>query len=149
MADALIVNPPFHAPGRGTASPRPARADAHVLAETGLDPWMRAAAALLAPQGVLVAIFRADGLITLLAAMSGRFGGLAILPVHPRAGLPAHRVMVAGRKSSRAAPSLLPGLVLHGATGSAFLPPVEAMLAEGAGLAEACPAWQAVFGDPS
>jgi tRNA1(Val) A37 N6-methylase TrmN6 len=149
MAQAVIVNPPFHRSGSGTASPAGSRAGAHVLADTGLDPWMRVAAGLLGPQGVIVAIFRADGLLELLDVLGSRFGGLAILPIHPRAGLSAHRVIVAGRKGSRAAPSLLPGLVLHGDTGSAFLPHIQRVLAEGAGLAEALPAWQAAIPDPS
>ena len=73
--------------------------------------------------------------------MAGRFGGPDILPIHPRAGEPAHRVLLRAAKGSRAPARLLPPLVLHGAAGGAYLPPVERLLRDGAGLAEVHPAW--------
>ncbi len=143
MADVAIMNPPFRAAGGGTASPQRARRAAHVLAG-GLDPWLRAAAAALRPGGDLVAIVAATLLPDLLAAIGNRFGGLSLLPIHPRADAPALRLVVRGRKGGRAAPSLLPGLVLHGPAGNHFLPPVEAMLRDGASLAAAYPPWRQV-----
>ena len=53
--------------------------------------------------------------------------------IHPRAGAEAHRVIVQGRKGSRAPLKLLQGLVLHGA-GNAFVPAIEAVLRDGAAL---------------
>lgn len=142
IADAIIVNPPFHERGEGTMSPVLGRAAAHVLAEGGLDSWLRAAASALRPGGVLVAVFHAGGLRDLLDAVSGRFGRICILPVHPRPGVPAHRIMVRAVKGSRAGLSLLAGLTLHGEAGGAYLPPVEAILRGAAGLADACPGWR-------
>ena len=141
MADAVITNPPFHVPATTTAPPGTARAAAHVLSEGGLDLWFRAAASVLKPGGRLVVIFRADGIAALLAALGTRFGALDILPVQPRAGEPAHRILVRAVKGSRAATRLLPPLVLHGATGGAYLSAVDGILRDGAGLAEAHPAW--------
>lgn len=116
-ADHLITNPPFHLAGRTRISPDARKAQAHVAPiETGekpLDAWLGAAAALLAPGGILVMIHRADYLPAVLAAAEGRIGGLAILPVHPRRARPATRILVRGRKGSRAPLRLLPGLVLH------------------------------------
>ena len=83
--------------------------------------------------GRLVMIHRADALAEVLAAIGGRFGALRVLPMHPRAGDPAHRIIVTGRKGSRAPLHLLPGLVLHGA-GNAFLPAVGAVLRDGEAL---------------
>ncbi len=137
VADAVVTNPPFHAAGEGTQSPNAARAEAHVLAGEGLDPWLRAAASALKPDSRLVIIFRADRLDALLAALAGRFGGAAILPVHPRAGADAHRVLVTARKGSRAPVRLLPPLVLHPEGASTYLPEAEAILRHGASLAEA------------
>ena len=136
-ADAVIVNPPFHAPGAGTISPNADRADAYVLADGDLDPWMRAAASLLKPGGRLFAIFRADGLEALLAAYRGRFGAIDVLPIHPRAQLPARRVLVGAVKGSRAGLRLLPPLVLHPSSGSGYTPEAEAVLRHGAHLAAA------------
>ena len=65
--------------------------------------------------------------------MTGRFGGILVLPIHPRAGEPAGRVLVHGIKGSRAPLQLLPGLVLHDA-GKGFRPEIEAVLRHGAPL---------------
>ncbi len=141
MADALVTNPPFHAPATTTAPAGGSRAAAHVLGEGGLDLWFRAAASVLKPGGRLVVVFRADGIAGLLAALGTRFGALDILPVEPRAGEPAERILVGAVKGSRAATRLLPPLVLHGASGGTYLSAVEAVLRDGAGLASAHPLW--------
>ncbi|MEX0696222.1 MAG: methyltransferase [Dongiaceae bacterium] len=140
FADAVILNPPFYDPDGGTLSSHPLRADAHVIGGGGLEPWFRTAASVLRPGGRVVAIFRADGIGDLLAALAGRFGAAAILPIHPRANQPAHRVLVRAVKGSRGRPALLPGLTLHGEAGGAYLPPVEAILRDGTSLADAHPA---------
>jgi tRNA1(Val) A37 N6-methylase TrmN6 len=141
-AGAVIINPPFFAPGEGSASPDRARAAAHVLGEDGLEPWCRTAASLLAPHGELTVIFRADGLTALLGGLGRRFGAVDILPIHPRATLPAHRILVRAVKGSRAGLRMLPPFTLHGAAGSAYLPEAEAILRHGAALAEVHPAWR-------
>jgi tRNA1(Val) A37 N6-methylase TrmN6 len=141
-ADEALINPPFHAEGAGTASPARARADAHVLGQDGLVLWIKTAAAILKPRGRMAMIFRGDGLSLLLATIGRRFGGLDILPIQPRAALPAHRIIVSGRKGSRASLQLLPPLVLHGDEGSSFRPEIEAVLRDGAGLDEIHPAWR-------
>jgi tRNA1(Val) A37 N6-methylase TrmN6 len=147
-ADHVIFNPPFREAAAGTVSPASARAGAHVLAESGLDPWFRAAAALLKSGGTATVIFRADGLDRLLAAASGRFGALDLLPIAPREGEPAHRLLMRGIKGSRAPLRLLPPLALHGA-GNAFRPEVDAILRDGAALAAAAPSWRQSAGAPS
>ncbi len=125
-ADLVVTNPPYLASGAARASPDPDRAMAHVLDEGGMEKWLRAALSLLRPQGSLVAIHRADALADLLAAMSGRLGALRVLPVFPRAGERAMRVILRGRKGSKAPLALLPGLVLHEADGR-FTPLAEAI----------------------
>lgn len=139
--DHALMNPPFHDRTRVRSSPDDFRARAHVLGDGGLDEWFRAAAALVRPQGTLAAILPADRLPAILSACDGRFGALAILPLHPRRDEPATRVLVRGVKASRGPMRLLPGLVLHGAEGSAFQPGLVAILRDGAGLAEIHPAW--------
>jgi tRNA1(Val) A37 N6-methylase TrmN6 len=144
VADMLVMNPPFHRREEGTTSPREARAFAHVLADGGLEPWFRTAASVLKPEGRLVAIFRADRLDVLLAALNGRFGNIAILPIHPRATEPAHRILVSAVKGSRAGTRILPALVLHPEAGSTYVPEVERILRHGASLAEAHPPWASI-----
>jgi tRNA1(Val) A37 N6-methylase TrmN6 len=142
MADVVLTNPPFHVPATTTAPPGAARSAAHVLGKGGLDLWFRAAASVLKPGGRLIVIFRADGISALLAALGTRFGAVDILPVQPRVDLAAHRILVSAKKGSRAATRLLPPLVLHGATGGAYLSAVEGILRDGTGLAEAHPPWR-------
>jgi tRNA1(Val) A37 N6-methylase TrmN6 len=80
-------------------------------------------------------VHTAAALPAILAAAEGRFGGLAVLPVHPRAGEPAIRVVVTGRKASRAPLTLLPPLVLHDEVG-AFTPRAAAILRNGAAITD-------------
>jgi tRNA1(Val) A37 N6-methylase TrmN6 len=134
-ADLAIVNPPFFAPREVRASPAAARAAAHVLATGGLDAWIRAAASLLVPGGRLGLIFKGDGIAEILSAIAGRFGEAAIRPIHPRDDTAAHRLLVVAVKGSRGPARILPGLVLHPATGSAYLPVADAVLRGSADLA--------------
>ncbi len=111
--DLILTNPPFHEPGGVRVSPDADKARAHV-AEGGLEAWMKASLALLAPGGLFLMIHRADALPAILAAAEGRIGALRLLPVLPRESEPAIRLLVAGRKGSRAPVAILPPLVLHG-----------------------------------
>ena len=66
---------------------------------------------------MLTLIYPAGRLDDLLAALQPRFGGVAILPLWPRAGVPAKRVIVRATLQSRAPARLLAGLVLHAGDG--------------------------------
>jgi tRNA1(Val) A37 N6-methylase TrmN6 len=140
--DEVLVNPPFHEEGAIRASPARARAEAHMLGKEGLELWVKTAAAMLRPAGRLTMIFRADGLAALFATFGRQFGALDVLPIHPRAASPAHRVIVSGRKGSRARLQLLPSLILHEDEGNAFRPEIDAVLRHGTGLAEVHPSWR-------
>lgn len=124
--DVVLTNPPFFAAGDHRASPHPGRAAAHTFAGGDLDAWIRACTAILRPGGRLGLIHRADALPACLDALRGRYGGLAIRPVHPRGDAPAIRVLIAATRGSRALPSLLPPLVLHSPDGT-FTDEAEAL----------------------
>jgi tRNA1(Val) A37 N6-methylase TrmN6 len=109
-ADHVLMNPPFNAPHN--PSPDQARRLAHAASPGTLARWIDTAARLLRPQGVLTLIWRADGLADVLAALTIDFGASAIVPVYPKPGAAAIRVLVSAAKTSNAPPSLLPGLVL-------------------------------------
>lgn len=131
--DHVIANPPYLENGRHSLPADAVAAAAFGMAEGTLDQWLRFLARMATADGRLVLIHRADALGEVLAAIGARFGALRILPLHPRAGDPAHRIIVSGRKGSRAPLQLLPGLVLHGA-GNEFLPAVGAVLRDGEAL---------------
>jgi tRNA1(Val) A37 N6-methylase TrmN6 len=128
--DHVAANPPFYPQGRARPARDRLRAGAHIMPSGGLERWVRAAARLARPGGTLSLVHRAEALGELLAAIGPRFGALKVLPIHPRADRPAIRVLVQGRKGSRAPMSLLPPLVLHG-DGNRFLPAADAILRAG------------------
>jgi tRNA1(Val) A37 N6-methylase TrmN6 len=116
-ADHVLMNPPFNDPARQNVSPDVGRRAAHVAPAASLAEWVGAAAWLLHSAGTLTMIWRADGLAHVLAALDERFGGIAVLPVHGRAGEPAIRILVRATKASRAPLVLMPGLALNDAAG--------------------------------
>ena len=69
------------------------------------------------PQGKLTLIWRADGLPEVLGVLSGVFGSIAVLPVLPRPGMPAIRVLVRAEKAGRAKRRDYPALILNDANG--------------------------------
>lgn len=117
VADVVLMNPPFNDPARHRVSPQDKRALAHSLDDTDLTPWLRAAERLLGAGGRLHMIHRPEALATLLEAMKGRFGAIAIRPVHGKPDAPAIRILVSAIKGRRTPPSLLPALVLADAEG--------------------------------
>lgn len=118
-ADRVMMNPPFNDPAQQNVSPDPQRRAAHSGGADALSAWFASASWLLHSAGVLTLIWRADGLANLLAALSPRFGGIVILPVHGRVGQPAIRVIVGAAKASRTPLVLLPPLCLNDAQGRA------------------------------
>jgi tRNA1(Val) A37 N6-methylase TrmN6 len=129
----VIANPPFHSEHAGTPAPDALKAGAHAMPEDELKRWARFLARMTAPGGAATVIHKAEALAALLAALDGRFGALKVLPLHPRQGAPAQRVIVAGIKGSRAPLQLMPGFVLH-EDGNAFTPAAQAILRAGAPL---------------
>ena len=116
-AARVLMNPPFNDLARQNVSPDPRRRLAHAAPRDTLELWMRRAASLLAPSGVLTLIWRADGLADVLVAADADFGAIAILPVYPRPEATAIRVLVRATKGSRAPLMVVPGLTLNDAAG--------------------------------
>jgi tRNA1(Val) A37 N6-methylase TrmN6 len=111
--DRVLMNPPFNDARRQNVSPDPRRRRAHVATPGLLPRWIATAARLLKPQGVLTLIWRADGLDEVLAALRDAFGGIAVLPVVPRAGAPAIRVIVRAVKSGAGEAAYYQALALN------------------------------------
>jgi tRNA1(Val) A37 N6-methylase TrmN6 len=131
-ATAVLMNPPFNV--SPNPSPDDRRRMAHTASDDTLRQWLAAAARLLRPHGSVTLIWRADGLGDVISALGSGFGSgfgaVAILPVHPKPGAPAIRVLVRGVKASRAALALWPGLILADAKGRPT-PEAEAVLRNG------------------
>ncbi|MGH6747919.1 MAG: tRNA1(Val) (adenine(37)-N6)-methyltransferase [Methyloceanibacter sp.] len=131
--DHVIANPPFYAQGSVRRPPEEARASAHVMSAGALVAWVRFLTSYAAPKGRLTLIHRPDHLGELLRLLERRFGDLAVFPLFPKLGDPATRVIVQGRKGSRAGIKLLQGLVLHEADGR-YTSEAEEVLRGGAAL---------------
>lgn len=110
--DHVIANPPYY-PRGGTPSPNAGRATALQIAGTSLAAWVDAAGRRLAPGGWLTLICGADGLPEVLAAMGNKLGSAAVLPLTPRHGRPALRILIRARKTGRGAFRLLAPFVIH------------------------------------
>lgn len=121
----VFLNPPFDKPGSGRP-PVEARRGAHV-ADAPIEDWIKVLADRLTGGGALTMIHRADALSDILTALAGRLGGVCVLPIRPRAGEPAGRVLVRAVKGSRAPLKLLPGLDLHDGSGAKYAPAAEAI----------------------
>jgi tRNA1(Val) A37 N6-methylase TrmN6 len=111
--DRVLMNPPFHDASRQNVSPDARRRLAHAAPPGLLPRWVATAARLLKPRGVLTLIWRADGLAEVRDALRPEFGGVAVLPVLPRAGAPAIRVLVRAGKHANGEPVDYPALVLN------------------------------------
>lgn len=138
--DQVIANPPFYPPG-GTPSPVAGRAMAMQVDATPLPVWMLAAERRLRPGGWLTMIFRTDGLAEVLGAL-GKLGSVEILPLAPRQGREAGRVILRARKLGRAPLRLLPPLILHAGHAHSgdredYTAEASAVLRSGAGLSGA------------
>lgn len=110
--DHVITNPPYYLAGGGT----PARDRGRELAmreQTLIADWLAAALRRLRPGGTLTLIQAADRLPAVLSALPSTAGSVVVLPVAPRIGRPASRVLLQARKGGRAAFRLLAPLILH------------------------------------
>ncbi len=109
--DQVIANPPYY-PSAGTASPHKMR-DTALRAETPISLWVATASRRLRPGGWLTLIAGADSLPELLGALSPGLGSASVLPLAPRQGRPALRILLRARKTGRAAFRLLAPFILH------------------------------------
>ena len=133
--DHVMANPPFIPEGAGRAPPNPGKAAATVEDNAGLGDWLRFCLLMAAPAGTVTLIHRADRLDAILGALAGRLGGVVVFPLWPggTGRKAAKRVIVTGRKGSRAPLGLVPGLVLH-QPGGAFTDEAEAVLRHAGGV---------------
>lgn len=116
-ADLVLINPPFNDPARRNVSPDPARRRAHMAAEADLDLWIGTAERLLTPNGRLVLIHRPESIEAILATIKGRFGAAELIPIFPRPGASAIRLILRAIKGRRTPHALRSGISLNDAEG--------------------------------
>ncbi len=137
--DHVMTNPPYYREGVATPPGDPGKTLAHHEA-LDLGQWISLCLKRLRPKGSFTVIQTADRLQDILGALGGGMGAIRVLPLAPRAGRPAKRVIVQARKNSRAALQILPPLTVHSGTahgvdGDDFSDQARAILRGGQGLA--------------
>jgi tRNA1Val (adenine37-N6)-methyltransferase len=112
--DHVIANPPYFTAQGGTAAADLGR-EAAQREETTQADWVTAALKRLHPGGHVTLIQNADRLPDLILALAGRTGAITVLPLAPRQGRAAGRVIVQARKGAKSPFRLLAPFVLHAA----------------------------------
>lgn len=107
--DHVMLNPPYYPAQGGTPAADPGRERA-LREALPLADWIRVALARTRPGGWLTLIQAADRLGDVLAGLRG---SVTVLPLVPRTGRAAHRVIVRAKKDGRAPLVLLSPLVMH------------------------------------
>ncbi len=130
--DHAFANPPYW-PG-GTPPPGAIRRAATHEDGAALVHWARFLAAALRAGGTVSLVLPAARFDAGAAALrAGGCGAITLLPIAPRTGEPAKRVLLRARRGGRGPARILPPLVLHEADGS-FTEAAQAVLRDGAAL---------------
>jgi len=130
-----FANPPYW-PG-GTPPPGAIRRAATHEAGPGLAAWVEFLTIAISPRGSLTLVLPSARFDAAVAALRGAgFGAVELLPLWPRLGVPAKRVLLRARKGARGPARVWPGLVLHETDGR-FTAEAQAILRDAAPL---CPA---------
>lgn len=131
--DHVFTNPPFYNPSASTAPTDTGRDTAHRIGDAKLEDWITIGLRRLKPKGYFTIVHRAERLADILSALNEKAGDIRILPLTPREGRKAGRVIVRARKGAAGSLELLAPLVLHtGAEHSkdedSFLPGIRNIL---------------------
>ncbi len=113
--DHVVCNPPFMEAGDHMPSPEQARAlaNGHQAQEMTVKDWIDKAFFCLKPGGSLTLVHRADRTDRIIRDLGRRFGRTDIIPLWPKAGQDARRVIIRTVRDRKSPCSLRSGLVLH------------------------------------
>ncbi len=110
--DHVFFNPPYFNAGSLPGPASSGKKTAHVE-QAPLSDWISCGLKRLKPGGRLTIIHLAKRLPDLSAGLLGKTGDISILPLAPRIGQAAKRVIVSARKGSKGAGNLLPSFHIH------------------------------------
>lgn len=130
----VFANPPYMDASTGDASPIEGRARSNVEGEARLKDWIAALLKFARPKGGIALIHRADRIDEILSRLHGKAGDITVIPLWPRNGSAAKRVIVRARKGVRGGAILHPGLVLHGEGDVRYTDAASAILRDAAPL---------------
>ena len=131
-----FANPPYWS--GGTPSPVPGRRQA-AHEDAPLGDWVQAMARPLRHKGTLSLVLPAARFAEAAASLREcGCGAIRLVPLWPRQGVPAKRILIQGRRGGLGPDEVLPGLVLHEPDGS-YTPAAQAVLRDAAALTGAGP----------
>lgn len=131
----IIINPPYLEAGKHLPSPDEIRAQANGHQEQGLslDDWIRSAHRLVKSNGTLTIIYPAHGTDKIIHALGKKFGAVEIIPLWPKQGVEAKRVIIRAIKDRHTPSRILPGVVLHENSGE-YTQAADKILRDGAAI---------------
>ncbi len=111
----VILNPPYHDSNQHMPPENTARAAAFMADD--LSAWLTPARRAVKTHGSITIIHRADAVMDILAALQS-FGAVEIIPLWPRAGEDASRIIIRAIKGRKTPPRVRAGITLHEQDGS-------------------------------
>lgn len=128
--DHVICNPPYLEAGAHTQSPHEGKAVALGHESASLQDWLDAGFRNIKSGGTFTIIHRADMVDKIILGLGKRFGAVEIVPLWPRQGEIAKRIVIRAIRDRKTPATLHPGLVLHEKDGS-YTPEAEKILRGG------------------
>jgi tRNA1(Val) A37 N6-methylase TrmN6 len=117
--DHAICNPPYNEAGHHTPSPSRPRATALNFDEKdiSISDWIDAGFRNLKNGGSFTMIHRADKADKIIQALGKKFGAIETIPLWPREGQEAKRVIIRALKNRKSPAKIHHGIVLHETNG--------------------------------
>ena len=118
--DHVICNPPYEESGKHIMSPSISKALAmgQIDKNISIKDWIDIALRKLKNGGTLTIIHRADQSAAIIQAMGKRFGAIEIIPLWPKTGINAKRVVIRAIKGRKSPAIIHHGLTLHEKNGN-------------------------------
>lgn len=125
----IICNPPYLEGQSHLRSPSEEKATAmgHDDDNITVKDWVDAAHYCLKSNGSFTMIHRADKIDKIILAMGKRFGAVEIIPLWPKEGVNAKRVIIRAIKDRKSPATFHAGLVLHDSEGE-YTPEAQQIL---------------------
>lgn len=108
--DHIVTNPPFFEKRMSHISEKKMFANFETIE---LSEWIRCCLKLLKEKGTFSMIHNASRLGEIFTVISDKLGDISVIPIYPKNGSDAIRVIIRGTKGSRGHTKIKNGLILH------------------------------------
>lgn len=111
--DHVVSNPPYFVTQKLTDPARQDKAIAHVSRPGTTHDWVVQGLKRLKPKGYITVIQCVERMPELVGAIASGCGDMVVIPISSRAGEPASRVIIRGRKGAKGGAILRAPLIMH------------------------------------